>query len=102
MIPVKHLNFFKLRFLKALETFYGLNGFLFWSASYKFNQSSGASGIEVTHLLETANACNSNPVGACFLAVFVIFVTIVRRVMFIDLVPVTQFFLKAELSSELL
>ena len=35
---------------------------------FKFNQSSGASGIEVTHLLETARGCGSNPAGTCFLA----------------------------------
>ena len=34
--------------------------------NFKFSQPSGACVVEVTHLLETAKACGSNPTGKCF------------------------------------
>ena len=39
---------------------------------FKFNQLSGASGVKVTQLLETAKGCGSSSTGASFLQTLVV------------------------------
>ena len=62
--------------------------------NFKFSQPSGACVVEVTHLLETAKACGSNPTGKCFFlqTLFVLFWTIVRLPIFVGEIALTQFF----------
>ena len=61
----------------------------------KSNQISGASGVEVKQLLDTAKSCGSNPAGPFFLqtGVVVLFRTILRLFIFVVLVPVVRCFI---------
>ena len=75
--------------------------------NYKFksNQPSGASSVEVTQLLEIANASGCNLAGTCFflqIRVLVLFQTIVHLFLFVGLVHIARLFLKIQLSYKLL